>query len=70
MHSKIHENSLCICGIDLDVFSATSSWVKGLFEIPAAIFEIHEIPIVFMLIAFATIASGIVDIPTASAPIF
>ena len=41
---------------------------KGIFAYARAKLLIHERPMVFMPNAFATIASGIVDIPTASAP--
>ena len=57
-----------ILGKASDDASSTSSWLKGFLLIPEAKLLIHERPMVFMPNAFATIASGIVDIPTASAP--
>ena len=43
--------------------------IDGFAEIPAATFASMESPATFMPICLATIASGTVDIPTASAPI-
>ena len=49
------------------VTSTTSSWFNSSCK-PAAKLEIHEIPRTFKSECAATITSGTVDIPTASAP--
>src|SRR6476620_6052259 len=48
--------------------SITSEWSISSPDIPAARLVMHEIPSVRMPWSRATIASGTVDIPTASAP--
>ena len=48
--------------------SSTSSWFNGWDSIPAAMFVMHEIPSTSTPMWRATMASGTVDMPTASAP--
>ena len=47
----------------------TSAWSSGCGSTPAAMLVMHEIPSTFRPMWRATIASGTVDMPTASAPI-
>jgi hypothetical protein len=49
--------------------SITSSCTSGCGSTPAAAFVMHEMPSTYMPMCRATIASGAVDMPTASAPI-
>ena len=51
------------------VVSITSWCVSFCGRIPAAMFVMHEMPSTSILMWRAAIASGTVDIPTASAPI-
>ena len=52
----------------LSPVSSTSAWLSGWPRIPAAIFVRQLMPSVRMPIWEAAIASGTVDMPTASAP--
>ena len=49
--------------------SITSAWSSGCGSTPAAMLVMHEIPSTSIPMWRAAIASGTVDIPTASAPI-
>ena len=49
--------------------SITSWWSSGAGSTPAAMLVMHEMPSTSMPMWRATIASGTVDMPTASAPI-
>ena len=50
------------------VVASTSSCTSGSGSTPAAMLVMHEMPATSMPMCRATIASGTVDIPTASAP--
>ena len=52
----------------LSPVSSTSSWLRGWSRIPAAMFVRQLMPSVCILMWEAAIASGTVDMPTASAP--
>ena len=49
--------------------SITSEWFSGWSSTPAAMFVMHEMASTSMPMWRATIVSGTVDMPTASAPI-
>ena len=49
--------------------SITSAWSSGCGSTPAAMLVMHEMPSTSIPMCRATIASGTVDMPTASAPI-